>query len=94
MRKPITPFSGGRFSVGSRAALLRSAESVSRKFQIQGIDLAQEPHLQGVVERVNRALRLGRTQMAVRMVQKELGHRNEATRILALLEEPQLTTVS
>ena len=66
--------------------------------QILGIDLnqavAQEPHLQGVVERVNRALSLGRTQMAIRMVQKELGHRNEVTRILALLEEPLLTSVS
>ncbi len=47
-----------------------------------------------MVERVNRALSLGRTQMAVRMVQKELGHRNEASKILALLEEPQLTAVS
>jgi hypothetical protein len=75
-----------------------SVESESRRFQIQGIDLeqvvAQEPHLQSVVERVNRALSLGRTQMAVRMVQKELGHRNEASKILALLEQSQLTAVS
>jgi GT2 family glycosyltransferase len=80
-----------------------SVSSVARSLasptcQIRGIDLqtaiAQEPHLQGVVERVNRALSLGRTQMAVRMVQKELGHRNEASKILALLEEPQLTAVS
>jgi GT2 family glycosyltransferase/glycosyltransferase involved in cell wall biosynthesis len=75
-----------------------SVKSESRMAQILGIDLnqavAQEPHLQGVVERVNRALSLGRTQMAIRMVQKELGHRNEVTRILALLEEPLLTSVS
>jgi hypothetical protein len=75
-----------------------SVEPKGRTTQIQGIDLeqavAQEPHLQGVVERVNRALSLGRTQMAVRMVQKELGHRAEAARILALLEQPQLTAVS
>ncbi len=80
-----------------------SVSSVARSLasptcQIRGIDLqtaiAQEPHLQGVVERVNRALSLGRTQMAVRMVQKELGHRTEASKILALLEEPQLTAVS
>jgi hypothetical protein len=32
--------------------------------------------------------------MATRMVQKELGHRSEAARILALLEETQLTAVS
>ena len=42
--------------------------------------VAQEPHLQSVVERVNRALSLGRTQMAARIVQKELGHRTEAAR--------------
>lgn len=69
-----------------------------QEFQIHGINLeraiAEEPHLQSVVERVNRALGLGRTQMAARMVQKELGHRSEAARILALLEEPQLTAVS
>jgi len=82
----------------ARSAAPVSVEPESRKFQIQGIDLeqavSQEPNLQGVVERVNRALSLGRTQMAVRMVQKELGHRNEASKILALLEQPQLTAVS
>ena len=75
-----------------------SVESESRRFQIRGIDLekavAEAPHLQGVVERVNRALSLGRTQMAARMVQKELGQRSEAAKILALLEESQLTAVS
>lgn len=68
-----------------------------QEFQIHGINLeravAEEPHLQSVVERVNRALGLGRTQMAARMVQKELGHRSEAAMILALLEEFQLTAV-
>jgi hypothetical protein len=80
------------------AAVPFSFESESRRFQIRGIDLekavAEAPHLQGVVERVNRALSLGRTQMAARMVQKELGQRSEAAKILALLEEPQLTAVS
>ena len=75
-----------------------SSLAQAARCQIRGIDLkqpvAQEPHLQSVVERVNRALSLGRTQMAARMVQKELGHRNEASKILALLEEPQLTAVS
>ena len=78
------PFWGGRFIAVSLQHCPVSVESQSRKFQIRGIDLekavAQEPHLQSVVERVNRALGLGRTQMAARMVQKELGHRNEATR--------------
>jgi hypothetical protein len=55
--------------------------------------VAQEPNLAGVVERVNRALDLGRIQMASRIVQKELAHRSEAAEILALLEEPQLTPV-
>jgi len=65
---------------------------------IRDVDLRaaieQEPHLQGVVERVNRALDLGRIQMAVRMVQKELGHRAEASKILASLDEPRVTAVS
>lgn len=82
-------------SVSSVAKSVRLARPIC---QIRGIDLqtaiAQEPHLQGVVERVNRALSLGRTPMATRMVQKELGHRSEAARILALLEETQLTAVS
>jgi hypothetical protein len=32
--------------------------------------------------------------MAARLVQKELGHRSEAEKILALLDAPQLTEVS
>jgi Glycosyl transferases group 1 len=89
----------GRPRPGSSvSSVAKSVTLASPICQIRGIDLqtaiAQEPHLQGVVERVNRALSLGRTQMAVRMVQKELGHRNETPRILALLEEPQLTAVS
>ncbi|MBM3801338.1 MAG: glycosyltransferase [Acidimicrobiia bacterium] len=74
------------------------AESTSRRIQIRGVSMdaavAQEPNLAGVVERVNRALNLGRTQMASRIVQKELAHRSESGEILALLEEPQLTPVS
>jgi GT2 family glycosyltransferase len=79
------------------SAVQFSAQQAVPRSQIRGVDLgtavALEPHLQGVVERVNRALSLGRTQMAVRMVQKKLGHRAEAAKILALLEEPQLTAV-
>ena len=89
----------GRPRQGSSvSSVVRSVKLASPVCQIRGIDLekavAQEPHLEGVVERVNRALSLGRTQMAARIVQKELGHRSEAARILALLEEPQLTAVS
>jgi hypothetical protein len=83
---------------GSMSSVAKSVALASPVCHIGGIDLqtaiAQEPRLQGVVERVNRALSLGRTQMATRMVQKELGHRSEAARILARLEEPQLTAVS
>jgi glycosyltransferase involved in cell wall biosynthesis/SAM-dependent methyltransferase len=82
----------------SVSSVVKPATFATPVCQIRGIDLeqavAQEPHLQSVVERVNRALSLGRTQMATRMVQKELGHRAEAAKVVALLEDEQLTAVS
>jgi hypothetical protein len=91
----------GRQRQGSSAtgAIAFSVESGDGgTLQIRGIELervvAQEPHLKSVVERVNRALSLGKVQMAARIVQKELGHLNEGARVLALLEETRLTAVS
>ncbi len=66
--------------------------------QICGVDLgiaaSQEPNLSDVVQRVNRALSLGKERMAARIVAKELGHLPEAAKILSGLEQSELTTVS